>query len=177
MKVKILKESIERILDSYPEAETFDVLISLGNDYAMVKPEIVYEGSMWNIVIDCDYKPDEVVEEIKINTKKKIYIAGKISGEDVASCTMKFGKAQKELEQQGFEVLNPLEIVGTWKITWEEAMKKCISALITADALVLLHDFKESKGAMIEEKLASDLNMRVFIGTRDLDQRLKRKDD
>lgn len=118
-----------------------------------------------------------VAKPKEISTKKKIYIAGKISGEDVASCTMKFGKAQKELEQQGFEVLNPLEIVGTWKITWEEAMKKCISALITADALVLLHDFKESKGAMIEEKLASDLNMRVFIGTRDLDQRLKRKDD
>lgn len=173
MKVKILKESIERILDNNPEAETFDVLINLGNDYAMVKPEVIYEGSLWNIVIDCDYKPDEIVE---VN-KKKIYIAGKISGEDMASCTMKFGKVQKELEQQGFDVLNPLEVVGTWDITWEGAMKKCIAALITADALVLLHDFTESKGALIEEKLASDLNMKVFIGARDLAKRLTKKDD
>lgn len=106
-------------------------------------------------------------------SKKKIYIAGKISGEDLASCTMKFGKVQNELETQGFEVLNPLEIVGTWKITWEDAMKKCIAALITADAVVLLPDFKESKGAMIEEKLASDLNIRVFIGTRNFIERFK----
>ncbi len=106
-------------------------------------------------------------------SKIKIYIAGKITGEDRLQCAEKFLKVQKDLEAQGFEALNPLEIVGTWDITWEDAMKKCIAALLTADALVLLRDASDSRGAMIEQKLAYDLNMRVFLGTRDLAKRLK----
>ena len=39
--------------------------------------------------------------------KKKIYIAGKVSGEKLAQCTMKFGTAQKFLEDKGYEVVNP----------------------------------------------------------------------
>ncbi len=106
-------------------------------------------------------------------TKKKIYIAGKITGEDRLECAAKFMKTQKDLEAQGFEVLNPLEIVGTWEVSWEDAMRKCIAALVTADALVLLQDFADSRGARLEQKLAYDLNMRVFLGTRNIAQRLK----
>ena len=105
--------------------------------------------------------------------KKKIYIAGKISGEDIAVCTMKFGKAQKEIESQGFEVLNPLEIVGTWDTTWEDAMKKCIAALMTADAILLLPDWVDSRGARIEQDIANRVKIRLLLGTRDLQKRVK----
>lgn len=105
--------------------------------------------------------------------KKKIYIAGKISGEDKLKCTEKFLKVQKEIEAQGFEVLNPLEIVGTWETTWEDAMKKCITKMLTADAVLMLPDWQESKGAMIECSLATDVNIKVLLGTRNLTERLK----
>ena len=105
--------------------------------------------------------------------KKKIYIAGKISGEDMALCTMKFGKVQKEIEAQGFKVLNPLEIVGTWETTWEDAMKKCIAALMTADAIFLLPDWKDSTGARFEYDIASKIKMRLLLGTKDLQNRVK----
>lgn len=90
---------------------------------------------------------------------KKIYIAGKVSGESVAACTMKFGTAQKELESLGFEVVNPLQLVNNWKSTWHDAMKKCIIALIDCDAVVLLPDWEQSIGAKIECQLANGLGI------------------
>ncbi|TDX86202.1 DUF4406 domain-containing protein [Epilithonimonas xixisoli] len=104
--------------------------------------------------------------------KKKIYIAGKISGEDIIKCTHKFGTAQKEIEKQGFEALNPLELVGSWKVTWEDAMKICIGALVKADAILFLDDFTDSRGAMIEHKLASDLGIKTLRGTKELAKRV-----
>lgn len=89
--------------------------------------------------------------------KKKIYIAGKVSGESMAECTMKFSAVQKQLEAMGFEVVNPLETVGRWDISWEDAMKLCIIALMDCDAMVLLPDWNQSTGATIERQLAEDL--------------------
>jgi len=91
--------------------------------------------------------------------KKKIYIAGKVTGEDMAKCTMKFGNAQKEIEALGFEAVNPLEVVGSFQVTWEEAMKKCIKALIDCDAVYFLEDFRKSSGAMYEREIAIKLNI------------------
>ena len=59
---------------------------------------------------------------------KKIYIAGKVSGETQVECAMKFSAVQKQVEALGFEAINPLEVVGNWEATWEEAMKKCIKS-------------------------------------------------
>jgi hypothetical protein len=89
--------------------------------------------------------------------KKKIYIAGKVTGESIAECTMKFGVVQKQLEAMGFEVVNPLATVGRWDISWEDAMKLCITALMGCDGMVLLPDWHQSSGATIERQLAEDL--------------------
>lgn len=94
--------------------------------------------------------------------QKKIYIAGKVSGEPLAECTMKFGLAQKTIENLGFIAINPLEVVGDWKTPWNEAMRKCLHALIDCDAIVLLNDWQDSKGAMIKCQLARDLGLQIF---------------
>lgn len=93
---------------------------------------------------------------------KKIYIAGKVTGEPLAECTMKFGQAQKELEALGFEVVNPLAVVGDFQSPWESAMKKCIKALVDCDGMVILPCWQDSKGAKIERQLAWDLNITIF---------------
>ena len=103
---------------------------------------------------------------------KKIYIAGKVSGEPLAGCTMKFGTAQKEVESQGFEAVNPLAVVGNWQTPWQKAMRLCLHALIDCDAVLLLNDWQDSRGAMIEQKLAQDLGIKVLLGTKDLQKRL-----
>lgn len=92
-------------------------------------------------------------------SKKKIYIAGKVTGEDLAACTMKFGTAQKEIEALGFEAVNPLEVVGDWKATWKDAMRKCIKALMDCDAILLLPCYQISPGAQVERKIGYEIDI------------------
>lgn len=94
-------------------------------------------------------------------TKKKIYIAGKVTGEPIAECTKKFRLAQKEIESMGFDGINPFEVVMDFKATWQAAMKKCIKALVDCDAMVILPCWQDSKGAKIERKLAEDLGITI----------------
>lgn len=100
--------------------------------------------------------------------KKKIYIAGKVTGELIAECTMKFGTAQKQIEARGYEVINPLEVVNDWTATWNDAMRKCIPALAECDGLLLLPDYNESKGARAELQMAYVLDIEVFSDINDI---------
>jgi hypothetical protein len=93
---------------------------------------------------------------------KKIYIAGKVTGEPIHSCALKFAMAQKEIEALGFEAVNPIEVVGDFKSRWAPAMKKCIKAMMDCDALFILPCAKGSKGAKIEKNLAFDLKIPVY---------------
>lgn len=95
-------------------------------------------------------------------TKKKIYIAGKVTGEPIDKCTMKFGTAQIAIEKLGHTAINPLEVVGDWKTPWHVAMRKCIKALMDCDAIFMLKDSKDSPGAKLEYELAQKLNMEII---------------
>lgn len=92
---------------------------------------------------------------------KKIYIAGKVTGLPIDEVTMKFGTAQKELENKGFFPVNPLEVVNDFKATWEAAMKKCIRALTECDAVYLLPCYTDSPGARFEIEIAHKLGIPV----------------
>lgn len=92
----------------------------------------------------------------------KIYIAGKVTGEPIAECTMKFGLAQKQIELIGHMAINPLQIVNDWKTPWQTAMRMCITALMTADAVLFLPDAKYSKGALLEEFIAQSMGLKTF---------------
>lgn len=94
--------------------------------------------------------------------KHKIYIAGKVTGEDKLECACKFKKAKQELEALGFEAINPLEVVGTWDIRWEAAMKLCIIALLKCDIVYAMPCVQDSKGAKIELELARRLGIPTY---------------
>jgi hypothetical protein len=100
--------------------------------------------------------------------KKKIYIAGKVTGENREACIAKFKKAQQEIEALGHEAVNPIEVVGDWEASWADAMKKCIRALVDSDGIFLLRDFHKSTGAMMERSLAYDLKIPRFFSIRRL---------
>lgn len=91
---------------------------------------------------------------------KKIYIAGKVSGLPVAQTSMKFGKHQQLLMQQGHTPIVPLDIC-TKKDTWHQAMRKCIAALVTCDEIHMLHDWQDSPGATLEHELAGKLGITI----------------
>ncbi len=98
--------------------------------------------------------------------KKKIYIAGKVTGEPKHKTCLKFAMAKKEIEALGFEAVNPLEIVGDFKTPWDVAMKICIKALVDCDAIVLLPDWADSKGARFEHEIAENLDMPIFNASK-----------
>ena len=106
---------------------------------------------------------------------KRIYIAGKISGEKEEDYALKFNKAQKSIEKHGYFAVNPVSLVQnhlliyypfsklTSKEIWTIAMQVCIKELVDCDCILLLDDWQESKGAMIEQKLAQDLGIRTIL--------------
>ncbi len=96
--------------------------------------------------------------------KKRIYIAGKVSGLPYAETSMKFGKYQKELMNQGHEPIVPLNIVDR-DDDWNTAMKKCIAALCTCDEIHMLHDWQDSPGARLEHETASALGFTIVYLT------------
>lgn len=91
--------------------------------------------------------------------RKRIYISGKISGEEEAACRAKFQTVQERLENRGFEVINPLELVGDWNADRYEALSKCLIALQHCDALYMLPDWKDSEGARLEACFARKMGI------------------
>lgn len=98
---------------------------------------------------------------------KKIYIAGKVTGLDPEEVAAKFATAEEEVKAAGFEPINPLKVVGTWEISWADAMRKCIAALTTADAVYLLPCHFDSDGATKEKKIASWLSIAYSVDLQD----------
>lgn len=131
---------------------------------------------MYNLSLDWAENNKVNLEDYPIpysppDNKTKIYIAGKVTGEPKHSCALKFATAQKELEKQGYEVVNPIEVVGDFNADWKTAMRKCIKALMDCDAIYMLPDWHDSKGAKIEHSLAIDLSL-AFVSFSELNQRL-----
>lgn len=105
----------------------------------------------------------------------KIYIAGKVTGLPQEEVVAKFAKAQQELQDMGYEAINPVEIVKTqaeaFHTTWQKAMKLCIKALLDCEAVLLLPCWQYSVGAQIEQELADNLEIPCFTNIHDFDNR------
>lgn len=105
---------------------------------------------------------------------KLIYIAGKVTGEPFRETAIKFEKAYNEIKGIGFDAIVPLELVQDYlnehpekidlpeKELWQLAMKLCISQMVECDAVLLLDDWTQSKGALMESQLALDLGIPRF---------------
>ena len=94
--------------------------------------------------------------------KTKVYIAGKVSGLPYKEVKTRFDFMQFVLESNGFEAVNPLQVVNNPKCEWKPAMRQCIKALMDCDALFLLSDVADSPGAKVEMGLACELSIPMF---------------
>lgn len=92
--------------------------------------------------------------------KKRIYIAGRISGN--TSYRQDFNEAQERLEREGWEVCNPLNNGLDDTASWEEHMRADLKMLLDCDAIYMLQRWWRSKGATIEYKLANAIGMEVI---------------
>ena len=93
--------------------------------------------------------------------EKLIYIAGKITGEDLKERKKKFdlyGYSTGCRFIHGF-VINQ-KILG--KASWETYMKNDIAVMIRCDEVHFLEDWCDSKGAKIEHQLCLDLGIKII---------------
>lgn len=100
----------------------------------------------------------------------KIYIAGKISGLSYSEAVAKFAKAADLLRRLGHEPVNPMEVNGLdgdgKEYPWAEYMKRDIPILLDCDAIYLLPDWQDSKGARLEKYIADELGMLIVYETK-----------
>lgn len=89
----------------------------------------------------------------------KVYLAGKVTGEDFNAVKAKFAKKQKELEALGYKVINPVTAINNLNLNWTKAMKYCIDMVSRCDAIYLMADWKESTGAKIEYLVADKFGL------------------
>ena len=76
----------------------------------------------------------------------KIYISGKITGDKHYKA--KFREAEKKLKEAGHTVLNPAAQPAGLRPA--DYMRGCFAMMETADVVLFLHDYQDSKGAMLE---------------------------
>ena len=94
---------------------------------------------------------------MKVNT---IYISGKITGAPNQN-KHKFSNATEYLMKFANVVLNPHTLPANHDRSWVSYMKVCIMALCRADKVVVLDDWKQSRGAIREVIIAKWLNIPV----------------
>ena len=89
---------------------------------------------------------------------KRIYICGKVTGDP--DYYIKFLKEENRLFSLGYEPVNPAALISR-KEEWSKAMRTAIRAMLLCDGVSLLPDWRKSKGAKIEARLARELGMDV----------------
>lgn len=93
--------------------------------------------------------------------KRKIYIAGKVTGLPRQEVMAKFRAAENKLSGEGWQVINPTLLISE-DASWEDAMKVCFAALAECQAIYMLVDWRDSRGAVLEHSKACEMGMKIF---------------
>jgi len=92
----------------------------------------------------------------------RVYLAGRVTGDP--NHRMTFFGAALPLLAMGHEVLNPVD--GADGLSDEDAMRRGVRMLLTADCVVMLPGWSNSRGATIERDLAKRLRIPIIYDRR-----------
>ena len=73
-----------------------------------------------------------------------------------------FGTAERELQAQGFDTVNPMKLKHDHDKGWSDYMREDIKALCECDGIYMLNNWSSSKGARIERNVAIGIGMRLI---------------
>lgn len=93
---------------------------------------------------------------------RRIYISGKITGDD--NYKKKFEAAEKALLKffdNKVDVYNPAKLDLGPDATWKHYMRIDIQMLCSCDTIYMLSDWKKSRGARFERKVAKKLGIKI----------------
>lgn len=99
--------------------------------------------------------------------KKKIYLSGKVSGENYEEVRQEFAAVQEMLEEVGHEVFNPLDFNeelhgGDTSLPWQEYMLPLLPHIAECDIIYLMDGWRDSYGAQIERLWAERCGLEVI---------------
>lgn len=98
----------------------------------------------------------------------KIYIAGQITGLPYRETFDRFRRVERQLHREGHFTVNPMTAAGTAKVDdagtvtpegWADYMKRDIALLLSCDAIYLMNNWKLSRGARLEQFIATELGI------------------
>lgn len=98
---------------------------------------------------------------------ESIYISGKITGIEQSAPAI-FAKAESFLFECGYKPINPMKLPHNHDKTWLAYMREDLAALILCDAIFMLSNWKESRGAKIEHNLALSLGLNIIYQNPEL---------
>jgi hypothetical protein len=98
---------------------------------------------------------------------KKVYISGKITGLPFDEVQAKFEAAKKFVTGLGHEAVSPLENGLHVDCPWIFHMRMDIIMLLDCDAIYLLSDWCDSRGAMLEKNIAETLGIEMLYEKED----------
>ena len=94
----------------------------------------------------------------------KIYISGKISGLPIKNVIEKFKWHAGFLEMKGYEPVNPIDVSPFDETKdWSDYMVDDIAALLKCEAIYMLKDWGQSRGARIEYQIAKELGLQILF--------------
>lgn len=106
--------------------------------------------------------------ELRYAQAARVYLSGKISGLENLN-KPKFEDAEVWLSnylgwwyRKDFIVVNPHKLPRNHDGKWHSYMRECLKALCRCEAIYMLDDWKDSKGAIVELFVAKILNLKLY---------------
>jgi hypothetical protein len=89
-----------------------------------------------------------------------VYISGKISGLDYKHALNNFNNAEKKLNEQGYNVINPMKVIPfDPDKEWIDYMELALDLMVDCDSIFSMPNWESSDGARIEKKFSKVLHL------------------
>lgn len=94
---------------------------------------------------------------------KKVYVSIPITGENYNDQRIHAFVVATNLVQKDHEIITPFDVVRSVNTPYNEAMSKCIAALLDCDVIYLCKNWQKSKGCLAELQTALVYGKEVMV--------------